>query len=1249
MPPLSERDNQRRQRIIAGLRGRDLQNVVDDPVLLADMRAESESTDEDKLVPRDLMRQLDAVRVNRPAHSPLSLFFSTDDVIIVPGFMGSELSDLRPVGPGLIWVDPKLVLDGSELLALRLAKYEKDRPDRDADGARIGARGAVPLIYQGLKLDLELRRYDVRIFGFDWRKNIEEAAIQLADLIRERSSRRFRPLHVIAHSQGTLVARRALQNLGIDLARRLVNNVILLGPATGGTFSAAFALAGSHETIEAVRRFGVNVPDGFTAALQSMSGLYQLLPWRPRRVEGVPPDPTRRNDQLLEWLQANIAQNHAENPDAFNAPGFWKSSGIDKDRLAAYFGWGKRVDASFLNDRTTIILGDQDTVGGVKFDGKRLIADPNLTVPGDGTVPDALAVITGVTRVYKARGTEHMMLPATLSVLGAVRDILAGRLPLPAQFAPGAEKKAVAADAGPATTAGKAPPSQYPYLAEPDPGEVAELMAVAAPSPAAARRLRKRGRIPSGTNRARADAAPARAAGAPAKAAGPPKESEPGLESADELGVATPQERRLRVFSFDPLFATELDALGAESIVLAIPWDFADSDALRPGPVGEYIEVIDYDPANRCFYPPVDLNHPHLLAQDGVPLSEGDPQFHQQMVYAVVMNTIREFEKALGRVSLWCPRMPRLEADDKAGRPDDAHDAVAASTADAPATPNDKAGARAVALAAGAAGGGSVADDEGGHHPEYDPEVDDLTAEELAQINWRYVPRLRVYPHAMRQANAFYDPTRKALLFGYFNTEGPDVGRNLPGGTVFSCLSFDIIAHETTHALLDGLHRYLIYPSNGDVFAFHEAFADVVALFQHFSHPDVLKHQLSRTRGDLGGEGMLGVLAAQFGEALGHHGALRSYLGEKVPDPVTGEFTWKSVAPDHFALSKITEPHARGAILVAALFRAFANIYENRVKDLRRIATNGTGVLPDGDLHPDLVDRLAGEASKAAQHMLTMCIRALDYVPPVDLTFGEYLRALITADYDLVRNDDRRYRVSVVSAFRDWGIYPDGVRSLSVDSLLWSPPEVDTILHPCEFFQKARLDGWRLRGDRYASFVQVAQFRKRFHSWLLRDRHLREGRDEFLGLSLEADAPSGIRRNATGPVFEVHSIRPCQRIGPDGQVLRDTVVEIVQKRLGFFDEAEQCRVDKDPAIAVDPKLYKRAKARSDFEFRGGCTLIIDPDSGDIRYCIKKPIFEGERLAKEREFRQGPFGDKVGGIYLADDRTGNPFAFLHGTC
>ena len=45
------------------------------------------------------------------------------------------------------------------------------------------------------------------------------------------------------------------------------------------------------------------------------------------------------------------------------------------------------------------------------------------------------------------------------------------------------------------------------------------------------------------------------------------------------------------------------------------------------------------------------------LAQDGLEPSESNPQFHQQMVYAVAMNTIQSFERALGRRVMWAPRL----------------------------------------------------------------------------------------------------------------------------------------------------------------------------------------------------------------------------------------------------------------------------------------------------------------------------------------------------------------------------------------------------------------------------------------------------------------------------------------------------------------------------------------------------------------------------------------------------------------
>ena len=128
-------------------------------------------------------------------------------------------------------------------------------------------------------------------------------------------------------------------------------------------------------------------------------------------------------------------------------------------------------------------------------------------------------------------------------------------------------------------------------------------------------------------------------------------------------------------------------------------------------------------------------------------------------------------------------------------------------------------------------------------------------------------------------------------------------------------------------------------------------------------------------------------MAQEFGSAIGGYGSLRDAIGTL--DKQTK--TWKRKEPDPAEYESTIEPHKRGAILVGAVFDAFLMMYKSRVSDLIRIATGGTGILPQGELHPDLVNRLAVEATKTARHVLSMCIRAIDYCPPVDITFGDYV------------------------------------------------------------------------------------------------------------------------------------------------------------------------------------------------------------------------------------------------------------------
>jgi len=489
-----------------------------------------------------------------------------------------------------------------------------------------------------------------------------------------------------------------------------------------------------------------------------------------------------------------------------------------------------------------------------------------------------------------------------------------------------------------------------------------------------------------------------------------------------------------------------------------------------------------------------------------------------------------------------------------------------------------------------------------------------------------FVEHLRIYPHALREANAYYSPVKKALLFGYFPASATDSGENLPGETVFTCLSHDIVAHETTHALLDGLHRRFNEPSNMDVLALHEAFADIVALFQHFTYPEVLRHQIAHTHGDLQHQNLLGELAYQFGQAVGSYGALRNALGSI--DPTTKE--WIPEKPDPAKLSQTTEPHARGAILVAAVFDAFMTIYKSRIADLLRIATGGTGVLPAGELHPDLVERLAREAAKTAGHILQMCIRALDYCPPVDVGFGDYLRALITADADLVIDDSRYYRLAVIEAFRRRGIYPRDVRNLSEESLLWDQPKDDERKRFQKVFNAENLHklipDWEVTTkDRKKIFEQAQDRQRILHCWLIENPEVAEAAN----VVLNEKTPEAFYRakNSSVPYFEVHSVRPARRVGPGGQTVTELVVEMTQRRRGYCDPEKQRKADSGQPSPPEP----------DFVFRGGCTLIIDPDTAEVRYCIYKNIMNENRLERMREFLTGDESPSLRATYFGDPR------------
>src|SRR6185503_9639208 len=176
----------------------------------------------------------------------------------------------------------------------------------------------------------------------------------------------------------------------------------------------------------------------------------------------------------------------------------------------------------------------------------------------------------------------------------------------------------------------------------------------------------------------------------------------------------------------------------------------------------------------------------------------------------------------------------------------------------------------------------------------------------VTPTEWNYVQRLRLYPHAIRDANAYYDSNKKAILFGYFSAADQSQGANYPGGLVFTCLSPDIVAHEMTHAILDSIHHRYLEDTNVDVPAFHEGFADIVALLQRFTFTELVEHQLANAKGRLDSFTVLGELATQFGEALKTgRGSLRGAIGHFNEE----KNEWEKLKPDPNDYQNAEKPH----------------------------------------------------------------------------------------------------------------------------------------------------------------------------------------------------------------------------------------------------------------------------------------------------------------------------------------------------
>ena len=449
-------------------------------------------------------------------------------------------------------------------------------------------------------------------------------------------------------------------------------------------------------------------------------------------------------------------------------------------------------------------------------------------------------------------------------------------------------------------------------------------------------------------------------------------------------------------------------------------------------------------------------------------------------------------------------------------------------------------------------------------------------------------------------ANAGYSREAGDISFGHFTVRAERAGFTLRDGIICTALSHDIIAHETTHALLDGLRSAFLNPTNVDVPAFHEAFADIVALFLHFTYPEVVERAISQWHSGSQSIAVLTDLAREFGYArskLGHAKPLRSSVDVEGIAAFDSDLL-PSNEQAHKRYDPNLEPHALGSVLVSAVFEAFVTVVKRKIERYFRIAGVDLKTLGQAPLSEALIKAIAQEASKVAGQFLNVCIRAVDYCPPTDMEFGEYLRALITADGDVERDDIWGFREAFMRSFRRREIFPDHVHFMTEDAVRWQPPET-TLRIPELAFANLRFDGEPGRPANAKEMVRQAEALGRFITKPANAHH-------FGIIPPGTRLPKDIQQ-ASPP--SVESVRVARRVTPYGGVVFDVIAEITQS----------CTVNVKGDI---------------FDMNGGCTVVLDPE-GEVRYAIFKRFTTQDRRNRQRDALRGPlknFWSKSGRQY-----------------
>jgi hypothetical protein len=319
-------------------------------------------------------------------------------VLVLPGITGSHLK----IGQRRIWIDIlQLAKGGIARLGIGNAQIEPDEP--------------VGLYYGELCRFLDAT-HEVRPWAYDWRRSILEIATGLARDLHQALDATSRPVRVIAHSMGGLVARTAFaqdSSLWQRFKDRDGSRLVMLGTPNGGSFSIPMLLLGRNRLMQYLGLLDLTANSkDLLRVVVGWSGALQMLPAsRADLLEIAGWTELEQDDPGLGWTlptAASLAEVRQFREVFDKAPA---------DPLRMFY-----------------IAGQADTYDGIRVD-KRAAAGQRIaftvTAEGDGQVLWKTGIPEGIRAWYTlaAHGDLARHEPAFAAILDLLQRGTTDRLP----------------------------------------------------------------------------------------------------------------------------------------------------------------------------------------------------------------------------------------------------------------------------------------------------------------------------------------------------------------------------------------------------------------------------------------------------------------------------------------------------------------------------------------------------------------------------------------------------------------------------------------------------------------------------------------------------------------------------------------------------------------------------------------------------------------------------------------------------